>query len=164
MCSLQGLIQVLLCPNLLLSTQCRTILDLPGKCLTGKQRYQFSLSRNNSFPYSYPPMWKIKVKSLSHVPLFVTPWATAHQAPHPWNFPGKDTAVGCHFLLQGIFPTQGLNPGLPHCRQTLYCLSYKRSPRPCGIPQSLFKHSVSTLPYYMSFPIVFILMLFYAGN
>src|SRR5574337_797045 len=33
----------------------------------------------------------------------------------PWNFPGKSTRVGCHFLLQGIFPTQGSNPGLPHC-------------------------------------------------
>ena len=31
---------------------------------------------------------------------------------HPWDFPGKNTGVGCHFLLQGIFPTQGLNPGL----------------------------------------------------
>ena len=38
--------------------------------------------------------------------------------PHPWNFPGKSTGVGCHFLLQGIFPTQGLNPGLLHCKQT----------------------------------------------
>ena len=38
--------------------------------------------------------------------------------PRPWDFPGKDTAVGCHFLLQGIFLTQGLNLGLPHCRQT----------------------------------------------
>ena len=38
---------------------------------------------------------------------------------HPWNFLGKSTGVGCHFLLQGIFPTQGLNLGLPHCRQTL---------------------------------------------
>ena len=37
----------------------------------------------------------------------------------PWNFPGKSTGVGCHFLLQGIFPTQGLNPGLQHCRQTI---------------------------------------------
>ena len=36
----------------------------------------------------------------------------------------KDQKVGCHFLLQGIFPTQGSNPGLPHCRQTLYHLSY----------------------------------------
>ena len=37
----------------------------------------------------------------------------------PWDFPGKSTGVGCHFLLQSIFPTQGLNPGLPHCKQTL---------------------------------------------
>ena len=41
----------------------------------------------------------------------------------PWNFPGKSTGVGCQFLLQGIFPTQGLNLGLLHCRQTLYRLS-----------------------------------------
>ena len=34
--------------------------------------------------------------------------------------------MDCHFLLQGIFPTQGLNPGLLHCRQTLYCLSHLR--------------------------------------
>ena len=34
--------------------------------------------------------------------------------------PDKNTGVGCHALLQGIFPTQGLNPGLPHCRLTLY--------------------------------------------
>ena len=41
----------------------------------------------------------------------------------PWNFPGKSTGVGCHFLLQRIFPTQGLNPSLLHCRQTLCHLS-----------------------------------------
>ena len=38
----------------------------------------------------------------------------------PWNFPSKSTGVDCHFLLQGIFPTQCSNPGLPHCRQMLY--------------------------------------------
>ena len=43
--------------------------------------------------------------------------------------PGKNTGVGCHALLQGIFPTQGSNPGLPHCRQILYQLSRKGSPR-----------------------------------
>ena len=47
----------------------------------------------------------------------------------PWDFPGKDTGVGCHFLLQGIFPTQGSNLGLLHCRQILYPLSYQGSPR-----------------------------------
>ena len=47
----------------------------------------------------------------------------------PWDFPGKNTGVGCHVFLQGIFPTQGLNPGLPHCRQILYPLSHQGSPR-----------------------------------
>ena len=42
--------------------------------------------------------------------------------------PGKKTGVGCHFLLQGIFLTQGLNLGLLHCRQILHCLSHQRSP------------------------------------
>ena len=41
----------------------------------------------------------------------------------PWNSPGKNTAVDSHSLLQGIFLTQGLNPGLLHCRQILYYLS-----------------------------------------
>ena len=42
-----------------------------------------------------------------------------------WDSPGKNTGVGCHFLLQGIFPTQGSNPVLLHHRQVLYCLSYR---------------------------------------
>ena len=42
--------------------------------------------------------------------------------------PGKNTGVGCHALLQGIFPTHGLNPGLPYCRQILYLLSHQGSP------------------------------------
>ena len=46
---------------------------------------------------------------------------------HPWDFPGENTGVGCHFLLQEIFPTQGLKPGLPHCRQMLYHLSHQGS-------------------------------------
>ena len=37
----------------------------------------------------------------------------------PWNSPGQNTGEGCHFLLQGIFPTQGSKPGLLHCRQIL---------------------------------------------
>ena len=47
-----------------------------------------------------------KVKSLRHVRLFVTPW-TATGFLCPWDFPSKSTAVGCHFLLQGIFLTRG---------------------------------------------------------
>ena len=45
----------------------------------------------------------------------------------PWHFPGKNTGVGCHFLLQGIFPTQGSNLHLLHCRRTLP-LSHQGSP------------------------------------
>ena len=43
----------------------------------------------------------------------------------PWDSPGKNSGVGCHFLLQGIFPTQGLNLGLPHCTQMFYHLSHQ---------------------------------------
>ena len=45
-----------------------------------------------------------------------------------WNSPGQCTGVGSLSLLQGIFPTQGLNPGLLHCRQILYQRSHKGSP------------------------------------
>ena len=47
----------------------------------------------------------------------------------PWNSPGQNTGVGSCSLLQGISPTQGLNPGLPHCRWVLYQLSHQGSPR-----------------------------------
>ena len=47
----------------------------------------------------------------------------------PWNSPGQSTGVGSLSLLQGIFPTQGSNPGIPHCGQILYQLSHKGSPR-----------------------------------
>ena len=46
----------------------------------------------------------------------------------PWNSPGKNIGVGSRSLLQGIFLTQGLSPGLLHCRQTLYPLSHQGSP------------------------------------
>ena len=45
----------------------------------------------------------------SHVKLFATAWTVAHQAPLSWDFPGKNTRVGCHTFFQRIFPTQGLN-------------------------------------------------------
>ena len=46
----------------------------------------------------------------------------------PWDFPGKNTEVGCHFLLQGIFPTQGLNPSLLHWQVNSLPLSHQGSP------------------------------------
>ena len=63
---------------------------------------------------------KWKWKLLSPVQLFMTPCTVAHQALSPWNFPGKNTGLpGCHSLLRGIVPTQGLNLGPLHCRQIL---------------------------------------------
>ena len=47
----------------------------------------------------------------------------------PWNSSGQNTGGGSLSILQGIFPTQGSNPGLPHCRQILYQLSHKGSRR-----------------------------------
>ena len=67
----------------------------------------------------------MKVKVAQSVQLFATPW-TIYSS---WNSEGKNTGVGSCSLLQGIFPTQGLNPSLPHCRQMLYQLSHQGSPR-----------------------------------
>ena len=60
---------------------------------------------------------------LSHVCLFLTPWTVATRILCPWHFPGKNTGVGCHLLLQDIFLTQELNLCLLcllHWRQILY--------------------------------------------
>ena len=66
---------------------------------------------------------------LSRVWLFVTSWTVACQALLSMGFSRQNTGVGCHALLQGIFPTQGSNPGLLHCRQILYHLSHQGCPR-----------------------------------
>ena len=70
----------------------------------------------------------VYAKSLSHVQLFTTLWTIACQAPLSMRFSSKNTGVGCHALLQGIFPTWGLNLGLPHCRRIPYHLSHQGSP------------------------------------
>ena len=72
---------------------------------------------------------------LPHAPH--TKWSESHSIvsdslrPHglysPWNSPGQNTGAGCLSLLQGIFPTQGLKPGLPHCGRIIYQLSHKGS-------------------------------------
>ena len=56
--------------------------------------------------------------------LYRLPGSSAHG-----DSPGKNTVVGCHVLFQGIFPIQGSNPGLPHCRWILYYLSHQGKPR-----------------------------------
>ena len=64
------------------------------------------------------------MKSLSRVRLFATPWTVVYQAPLYMGFSRQEYWRGCHCLLQKIFATEGLNPGLQHCRQMLYCLSH----------------------------------------
>ena len=64
--------------------------------------------------------------------------------PCPWDFPGKNTGVGCHFLLQGIFLTQGLNLGLLHYRQMLYRLSHQGSPIGYSLIQALLTARTET--------------------
>ena len=60
---------------------------------------------------------------------FVSDFLRPHGLYSPWNSPGQNARVGSLSLLQGIFPTQGSNPGLPYCRRILYQLSQKGSPR-----------------------------------
>ena len=61
-----------------------------------------------------------------------TPWTVARQTPlSPWDSSGKKSGVGCHSPLQGLFPSQGLNPGLLHCMWVLYHLNQHRSPSAC---------------------------------
>ena len=71
----------------------------------------------------HPTHWKWK---WSHS--VVSDSLRPHGLYSPWNSPGQNTGVGSLSLLQGIFPTQGSNPGLPHCRWILYQLSYEGSP------------------------------------
>ena len=68
-----------------------------------------------------------RYESKSHSVVSDSLWP--HGLNSPWNSPGQNTGVGSRSLLQGIIPTQGLNPGLPHCGRILYQLSCKRSPR-----------------------------------
>ena len=67
--------------------------------------------QNIPVPYSSNKKYDFTVCSqlLCHIWLFATPWTVVHYEPLPWHSPGKNTGVGCHSLLQGIFPTQGLN-------------------------------------------------------
>ena len=107
---------------LFLKTQ---IFFLPNLLLTYPQlKYHFF---RDAFSGQIPiiqTLMKAKSESRSVVSNSLRP----HVLYSPWNSPGQNTGVGSLSLLQGIFPTQGSNPGLPHCRWILYQLSHKRSP------------------------------------
>ena len=68
--------------------------------------------------------WGFVFSHFSRIRLCVTLWTIAHQAPLSTGFSRQEYCSGRHVLLQGIFPTQGLNLGLLHCRQILYHLSH----------------------------------------
>ena len=70
----------------------------------------------------------------------MTPWTVACKAPLSMGFSSKNTGVGCYFLLQEIFPTQGLKLGLLHCRQSLYHLGYQGSPYSRIVVLKFFSH------------------------
>ena len=81
----------------------------------------------------------------------------AHLCPNfvtPWDFPGKSTGVGCHFLLLGIFPTQGSSPHLLHWQADSLLLSHQGSPSVKGIPpqRKLYQESwIEQFPIAMEF-------------
>ena len=79
-------------------------------------------------------LWKWK--PLSPVRLFVTPWTIC-----PWTTPGQNTRVGSHSLLQRIFPTQELNPGLLHCHSSVLAWRIPGTAEPGGLP-SMGSHRV----------------------
>ena len=73
------------------------------------------------------PVEKVKVLVTQSCPTLFNPMDCSPLGSffYPWDFPGKNTRVGCHSLLQGIFLTQKLNLGLPYCKQILYLLGKK---------------------------------------
>ena len=74
-------------------------------------------------------LWSLSERvSRSVVSDSATPWTVARQAPLSMEFPRENTGMGSHSLLQRIFPIQGSNPGLLHCRQIFYCQSHQGSP------------------------------------
>ena len=79
-------------------------------------------------PFFKDTIERKKLKFLSGVQLFATLWTVAQQDPLSIEFSRQEHWVGCYSFLQRIFPTQGLNPVLLHCRWFLYWLNDQGSP------------------------------------
>ena len=93
-------------------------------------------------------LYQVKWRSLSFVRLFATPWTVTYQVPPSIGFSRQEYGSGLPFpssLLQGIFPTQGSNRGLPHCRWVLYHLSCQGS-----IVLNSYSNEVPALPLWGS--------------
>ena len=130
----------------LVAKSCLTFCDfmdysLPGSSLPGIS--QAKILEWVAISFSRGSSWRRDWTWVSCITgRFFTIWATSESESHsvvpdslqphglysPWNSPDQNTEVGSLSLLQGIFPTQGLNPGVPYCRQILYQLSHKGSP------------------------------------
>ena len=91
-----------------------------------RKRVDIILLFHNNNKWSQKRKWKWK--SLSRV------WLQPHGLYSPWNSPSQSTGVGSLSLLQGIFPSQGSNPGLPRGRQILYQLRHQGSPNDSKLP------------------------------
>ena len=91
------------------------------------------VNRNKYFPYPEP--YKSESEVALMCPTLCDPGPTRFF--RPWDFPGNNTGVGCHFLRKGTFLTQGSNPALLHCRQILYHLSHQGSPSSTHAAKSL---------------------------
>ena len=124
-------------------------------------------SNKISAPFSLSSPLGLLVKLLSTVRLFVIPWTVAYRLLCSWNFPGKSTGVGCHSLLQGIFPTLGIEPRSPALQaDTLPSESSGKSSKLVWQPQVAWGCPVSSLSFTFipipHFPTVFAFFFFSA--
>ena len=110
---------------------CQVLLEKSPQISVPKNRDTFFISISTDQLHPSAMRW-VKVP-LNLVKWSESCWSCPTLRPHglysPWNSPGQKTGVGSLSLLLGIFPTQGSNPGLSHCRRTLYQLGHQESPR-----------------------------------
>ena len=99
-----------------------------GSSLTRDRTYISCIGKIDSLPPSYQGSPVLRVSPSTVLDSLGPRGLQLARLLCPWNSPGKNTGVGCNFILQRIFPTQGLNLDLLHYRQILYHLSHQGSP------------------------------------
>ena len=115
-----------------MGTVYRSLFCSPQACLR-KWHFQAACFLFISLLWSCTPVWisgYAGIVKRSESRSVVSSSLQSHGLYSPWNSPGQSTGVVSHSLLHGIFPTQGSNPSLPHCRRILYHLSHQR----CKLP------------------------------
>ena len=102
--------------------------------VTEEIKREMKKSSRNKWQWKHDNSKPMKVKvNHSVVSNSLRPYGLSPPAFSVHGIPGKNTGVGSYFLLQEILPTQGSNPGLPHCRQTLYWLSHQGNHKTYGM-------------------------------